>query len=108
MTRFRHTDGLSLVRVARIQGVFVKTPANVRIAGKVSRLVLVGLRLLQRWSCVVQECVAWKYTHPCSQAVFEKKGGDLKGKGMDYERVVRYNWSANELSALVEVGILGR
>lgn len=82
----------------------MKTPTNVRIAGKVSRLVLAGLRLLQCWSCVVLECMAWKHTHPCSQAAFLQAGGDPKGKGMEYERVVRYNWSANELSALVEVG----
>ncbi|CAN0222480.1 unnamed protein product [Discosporangium mesarthrocarpum] len=30
-------------------------------------------------------------------------GGDLKVPGADYGRVVRYNWSRNELSALVEV-----
>lgn len=86
------------------QGPFTKTPVNVRIAAKVSRLVQVGLRLLQRWSCVVLECMAWKHTHPCSQESFLRAGGDLKGKGMEYERVVRYNWSANELSAIVEVG----
>ncbi|CAM9320569.1 unnamed protein product, partial [Laminaria digitata] len=85
------------------KGPFVKTPGNVRIAAKVSRLVQVGLRLLQRWSCVVLECMAWKHTHPCSQEAFLRAGGDSKGKGMDYERVVRYNWSANELSAIVEV-----
>lgn len=66
-------------------------------------MVRIGLRLLQRWACVVLECVAWKHTHPCSPAVFRKAGGDTKGKGMEYERVVRYNWSPNELSALVEV-----
>lgn len=74
-----------------------------RIAAKVSRLVLVGLRLLQRWSCVVLECMAWKHTHPCSQAAFKRAGGDPLGKGMEYERVVRYNWTSNELSAIVEV-----
>ncbi|CAM9579119.1 unnamed protein product [Ectocarpus fasciculatus] len=84
-------------------GPFVKTPANVRIAARVSRLVMVGLRLLQRWSCVVLESMAWKYTHPCSQAAFKGAGGDPMGKGMEYERVVRYNWSPNELSAIVEV-----
>lgn len=76
---------------------------NVKIAGKVSRLVLLGLRLLQRWSCVVLECVAWKHSHPCSEATFLASGGDPKGKGMEYEKVVRYNWTAKELSALVEV-----
>lgn len=68
--------------------------------------MLLGLRLLQRWSCVVLECVAWKHTHPCSQAAFAAAGGDPKGKGMEYEKVVRYNWTAKELSALVEVGVL--
>lgn len=74
-----------------------------KIAAKVSKLVLLGLHLLQRWSCVVLECVAWKQTHPCAQATFEAAGGDPNGKGMEYERVVRYNWSPQELSALVEV-----
>lgn len=81
----------------------MKTAANVRIAAKVSKLVLHGLCLLQRWSCVVLECVAWKHTHPCSQADFVKQGGNPKGKGMEYEKVVRYNWTSKELSALVEV-----
>lgn len=84
----------------------MKTAANVRIAAKVSKLVLHGLYLLQRWSCVVLECMAWKYTHPCSQADFVRQGGDPKGKGMEYEKVVRYNWTPKELSALVEVTIL--
>lgn len=87
------------------QAPFVKTQANVRIAAKLSRLVMVGLRLLQRWCCVVLECVAWKQTHPCSEEAFRRAGGDCKGKGMEYERVLRYNWSANELSALVEVSL---
>lgn len=65
--------------------------------------MLVGLRLLQRWSCIVLECMAWKHTHPCSPAAFKRAGGNPKGKGADYEKVVRYNWSANELSAVVEV-----
>lgn len=81
----------------------MKTPLNVRVAAKVSRLVLVGLRLLQRWSCIVLECMAWKQTHPCSQDAFKRAGGDPLGKGMEYERVVRYNWSKQELSAIVEV-----
>lgn len=86
-----------------IQGPFAKTQANVRIASRVSRLVQLGLRLLQRWSCVVLECVAWKHAHPCSQEAFEAAGGDPKGKAVEYEKVVRFNWSPKELSALVEV-----
>lgn len=97
--------GGSIAGGINVQGPFVKTPANTRIAAKVSRLVLVGLRLLQRWSCVVLECMAWKYTHPCSQAAFKRAGGDPLGKGMEYERVVRYNWTNNELSAIVEVRV---
>lgn len=83
----------------------MKTAGNVKVAAKVARLVLQGLRLLQQWSCVVLECMAWKYTHPCRASVFKEKGGNPRGKGMEYERVVRYNWSPKELSALVEVNV---
>ena len=98
------TDVICRISCVVCQGPFVKSASSVKMAAKVARIVLNGLRLLQRWSCVVQECMAWKYTHPCSLSVLRGKGGNPKGKGMEYERVVRYNWSANELSALVEVG----
>ena len=65
-------------------------------------LVLTGLRLLAAWRAKVQEQCAYKYAFPCPLAVYQQMGGK-GGEGHEYEKVVRYNYSSEDLYALVDV-----
>jgi len=79
--------------------------------------------LLRDWNCLVQQSSAWKYTHPAEDELVEARGGDASNlekaangenenntteerkekMGWQYERVIKYNYSKEELSVLVDV-----
>ena len=65
-------------------------------------LVLTGLRLLAAWRAKVQEQCAYKYAFPCPLSVYQQAGGK-GGEGHEYEKAVRYNYSGEDLYALVDV-----
>lgn len=58
--------------------------------------VLEGLRLLSEWSGKVLRQSAWKYAHPNTN---DKLGPDA----VEYERVVKHNYTDEERFVLVEV-----
>jgi cytoplasmic FMR1 interacting protein len=63
-----------------------------------------GLRLLRDWVTCVLDMATWKYTNPASldrlNTVGAKKGKD--GQFHQYEMVMRYNFTKEELSVLVD------
>ena len=65
-------------------------------------LVLTGLRLLAAWRAKVQEQCAYKYAFPCPLSVYQQLGG-RGGEGHEYEKAVRFNYSSEDLYALVDV-----
>ena len=65
-------------------------------------LILTGLRLLAAWRAKVQEQCAYKYAFPCPLAVYTQLGGK-GGEGNEYEKAVRFNYSSEDLYALVDV-----
>ena len=71
--------------------------------------VLEGLKLLSSWSARINEQCAWKYSKPKSEDEFKKLGGKPIGTdgkptpGVEFEKAVKYNYSSEELYALIDV-----
>lgn len=79
------------------------TPESLQLASDVYELTKKCFQTLSSWASSLALSVAWKYTHPCSDAqLVERKGAD-NSPGSQYERALRYNYSEIELSALVDV-----
>jgi cytoplasmic FMR1 interacting protein len=64
--------------------------------------VLAGLRLLSEWSSKIKEQAAFKYSKPKSDDEYKRAGG-AGGKGHEYEKAVKYNYTPEELYALIDV-----
>jgi hypothetical protein len=75
------------------------------LAKSVSDACLEGLRLLAKWKGVVVAQVAYKHSHPAAQSVLDEAGADMSHPGIEYERVVRYNYSQMERHVLVSHNI---
>ncbi|CAI8615634.1 unnamed protein product [Vicia faba] len=64
------------------------------VKGNMYDMVVEGFQLLSRWTARIWEQCAWKFSRPCK---------DASPSFSDYEKVVRYNYSAEERKALVEL-----
>ncbi|XP_055960933.1 protein PIR isoform X2 [Mercurialis annua] len=72
------------------------------VKGNMYDMVVEGFQLLSRWNARIWEQCAWKFSRPCKDAIpFESNG--TSASLSDYEKVVRYNYSAEERKALVEL-----
>jgi cytoplasmic FMR1 interacting protein len=81
----------------------VFTPQSIKVAREVFELIKKCFGTLAGWASNLSLCLAWKYTHPCSdEQLAERKGADTS-LGGQYEKVLRYNFSDSELSVLVDV-----
>jgi cytoplasmic FMR1 interacting protein len=71
--------------------------------------VLEGLKLLSNWAAKIAEQSAFKFSTPRSEEQFRAAGGkthDPAGKpipGVEFEKAVKYNYSPEELYALIDV-----
>ncbi|KAF8039269.1 hypothetical protein BT93_B1717 [Corymbia citriodora subsp. variegata] len=72
------------------------------VKGNVYDMVVEGFQLLSRWTARIWEQCAWKFSRPCKDAV-PLEANEPLGSCSDYEKVVRYNYSAEERKALVEL-----
>ncbi|CAM9522542.1 unnamed protein product, partial [Chrysoparadoxa australica] len=79
-----------------------KSVACSKLAKMLSLQVLEALKILTQWSSLVQEVVAWKYSHPCNVESAKAQKCDTSSEGAAFERVLRYNLDAEELRSLVE------
>lgn len=59
-------------------------------------------RLLSSWSASIQEQCAFKYSRPKSDADYKAAGGKTE-HGHEYEKAVKYNYTSEELYALIDV-----
>ncbi|RZC22453.1 Protein PIR isoform D [Glycine soja] len=64
------------------------------VKGNMYDMIVEGFQLLSRWTARIWEQCAWKFSRPCK---------DASPSFSDYEKVVRYNYSAEERKALVEL-----
>ncbi|XVF06486.1 hypothetical protein REPUB_Repub06bG0052400 [Reevesia pubescens] len=72
------------------------------VKGNMYDMVVEGFQLLSRWTARVWEQCAWKFSRPCKDAG-PSESQELLSSYTDYEKVVRYNYSAEERKALVEL-----
>ncbi|KAK8532106.1 hypothetical protein V6N12_053555 [Hibiscus sabdariffa] len=72
------------------------------VKGNTYDMVVEGFQLLSRWTARVWEQCAWKFSRPCKD-VGPSESQELSSSYSDYEKVVRYNYSAEERKALVEL-----
>ncbi|WCJ43715.1 transcription activators [Euphorbia peplus] len=72
------------------------------VKGNIYDMVIEGFQLLSRWTARIWEQCAWKFSRPCKDAIPSESNGNSASLS-DYEKVVRYNYSAEERKALVEL-----
>jgi cytoplasmic FMR1 interacting protein len=98
-TRSAHNDYLAKfsnvindIKISqRLNSESIQTPQECR---DITGVVLQGLQLLSDWSSRILQQSAWKYAKPNNDPALESQ--------VDYERVVRYNYTSQERFALVE------
>jgi cytoplasmic FMR1 interacting protein len=73
-----------------------------QVASDVYHIVKEGLCLCSKWTASILEQVAWKYQYPASQESLTDRNVELDSPGIEYEKAVRYNYSKEELSVLVD------
>jgi cytoplasmic FMR1 interacting protein len=57
---------------------------------------------LAYWAAKIKEQCAWKYSRPTEEKAYRAAGGK-GGYGQEYEKVVKFNYSTEELEALIDV-----
>ena len=72
------------------------------MAIKVYQIVFSGLRLLASWKELVLAQAAYKYSKPAPTQSLPDSA-KLEDPGIEYERVVRYNYTKAELNVLIDV-----
>ncbi|XP_010549637.1 PREDICTED: protein PIR [Tarenaya hassleriana] len=70
------------------------------VKGNMYDMVVEGFQLLSRWTARIWEQCAWKFSRPWKDAA---ESQETSGSYSDYEKVVRFNYSAEERKALVEL-----
>eukprot|EP01034_Spumella_vulgaris_P022832 gene22832-29006_t len=92
---------------------------TIELSSDVYHMVCEGFQKLSKWNMLIQSMLAWKYTHPVSfehmasasaSTTNGKKGGAPAAvvdhpstDGIEYARVIKHNFSKEELSVLVDV-----
>ena len=87
----------------RIFKAFDKTNFHIYRSDKENKaltdLALRGLHLLSDWTSVVTELYSWKLLHPTDH----HQNNECPAEAEEYERATRYNYSAAEKCALIEI-----
>ncbi|CAH9080681.1 unnamed protein product [Cuscuta europaea] len=89
-----------LVLLKSVEGADIEWVKEVK--GNVYDVVVEGFQFLSRWSARIWEQSAWKFSRPCKDPV-PTELHEPAGSFSDYEKVVRYNYSAEERKALIEL-----
>ncbi|KAL2538706.1 Protein PIR [Forsythia ovata] len=89
-----------LMLLRSIEGADLEWAKEVK--GNIYDMVVEGFQLLSRWTARVWEQCAWKFSRPCKDPV-STEPHEKPESFSDYEKVVRYNYSADERKALVEL-----
>ncbi|VAI09807.1 unnamed protein product [Triticum turgidum subsp. durum] len=72
------------------------------IKGNMYDTVVEGFQLLSRWTGRIWEQCAWKFSRPCKEPPMSDSHQD-SATFFDYEKVVRWNYTAEERRALLEL-----
>lgn len=93
--------------------------ANIGYAAALYNTVKEGVQNIAHWTSIVQQTMAWKYTHPVDISALggsvagddsasvasdgDQAAGGAAAAGSAYERAIKYNFSKSELNVLVEI-----
>ncbi len=91
--------------------VFLKDKTAMKDCHFVAETALRGLTLLGKWSCLLREALAWKFTHPIEEHLPSPVGQNSSNKPGQtdtvshpaYARALRLNFTTNELGAVAEI-----
>jgi cytoplasmic FMR1 interacting protein len=72
------------------------------IKGNMYDIVVEGFQLLSRWTGRIWEQCAWKFSRPCKEPPISDSQQNIT-TFFDYEKVVRWNYTAEERRALLEL-----
>ncbi|URD95893.1 Cytoplasmic Fragile-X interacting family [Musa troglodytarum] len=72
------------------------------VKGNMYDLVVEGCQLLSRWTGRIWEQCAWKFSRPCKEPA-SVGSHQSSTTFFDYEKVVRWNYTADERKALLEL-----
>lgn len=75
---------------------------DTKICEETFRTVTDGIRYISSWNGKIMLQSSYKYAHPLDEKSYKDKGGSGK-PGHEYEKVVRYAYSYQEKSCLVDV-----
>lgn len=106
--RSEHDDFTIRFASAMNQLLLLKSLDNVdvewckEVKGNMYDMVVEGFQLLSRWTARVWEQCAWKFSRPCKDIV-NMEAQETSASFSDYEKVVRFNYSAEERKGLVEL-----
>ncbi|XP_059628581.1 protein PIR isoform X2 [Cornus florida] len=89
-----------LVLLKSIDGADIEWSKEVK--GNMYDMVVEGFQLLSRWTSRIWEQCAWKFSRPCKD-LGPTESHDTSASFSDYEKVVRFNYSAEERKTLVEL-----
>ncbi|CAI9786641.1 unnamed protein product [Fraxinus pennsylvanica] len=89
-----------LMLLRSIEGADLEWAKEVK--GNIYDMVVEGFQLVSRWTARVWEQCAWKFSRPCKDPV-STEPNEKPESFSDYEKVVRFNYSADERKALVEL-----
>ncbi|VFQ78892.1 unnamed protein product [Cuscuta campestris] len=89
-----------LVLLKSVEGADIEWIKGVK--GNMYDVVVEGFQLLSTWTARIWEQSAWKFSHPCKDPV-SKDLHEPAGSFSDYEKVVRFNYSAEERKVLIEL-----
>ncbi|KAK9146311.1 hypothetical protein Sjap_006214 [Stephania japonica] len=72
------------------------------VKGNMYDMIVEGFQLLSRWTGRIWEQCAWKFSRPCKDSI-PADSLESSTSNSDYEKVVRWNYTADERKALVEL-----
>jgi cytoplasmic FMR1 interacting protein len=84
---------------------------DLETAHAVYDMVMEGLQKLSKWVMIFKMMLAWKYTHPVSEETMKSNMQEsaafaamaTSNEGLEYARVLKYNFSQQELSVIVDI-----
>ncbi|XP_073990434.1 cytoplasmic FMR1-interacting protein Sra-1 [Rhodnius prolixus] len=102
LPQIREDHGKYISELARYSNEVTTTYKDTRTDAEnkeTAELALRGLQLLSEWTSVVTELYSWKLLHPTDH----HQNKECPPEAEEYERATRYNYTAEEKFALIEV-----
>jgi cytoplasmic FMR1 interacting protein len=82
----------------------IYSQVSIDVAKDAYEVSLAAMRAIADWTTRLFEMISWKYAHPVALKYLEGLGiATATGEGLEYEQVIRYNLSKEEICVIVDV-----